>query len=247
MEFDEATLFPWAVKRTYRQVFYLMPYATEERLVVPSFTVSRGTVAGTFIVGTVPPVSRDAWRVDTSWVEGFYSAAKYVIEGVAAYHLHEGLEGIPGVFLFRHYLELVLKNIVFHARWLKDRNTNALDDEIQSIGGNHSLDYWWKEALRECSSGKIEKSVRKSYDLDFVGQCIAEFHEYDPNGETFRYHGPRFEVSKGQSTITHDLRVDYQSLLNDMEHCKEVLDAMDSYLRETYGQNEEWQDILNSY
>jgi hypothetical protein len=32
-----------------------------------------------------------------------------------------------------------------------------------------------------------------------------------------------------------------------MEHVRHVLENMDTYLIEAYGQNEEWEDIQNSY
>lgn len=233
-------------KKPYRQIFYPSPYASDDPLVTPYLSLVPSQLNGTFEAETCPPINHEEWRIATLWTDGYYSAAKYVIEGIAAGRLCEELEGTPGVYLFRHYLELSLKFIVFHSKWLTTRDANASDDEIEAFRGNHSLDHWWKIALK-CSASKIEESVWHSYDLDFVGQCIAEFEKYDQRGVTFRYHGHRFEAPKGASRVSYDLRVSFPILLETMEHCREVLEMIDGYLVESYGMNAEWESYLKSF
>ena len=46
-----------------------------------------------------------------------FESAKHILEAVVRDKLHPRIEGVAGVFLFRHYLELALKFIIFHARW----------------------------------------------------------------------------------------------------------------------------------
>lgn len=58
----------------------------------------------------------------------------------------ETLEGVPALFLLRHYLELRLKLIVFHARWLNDQHTTARDEDIQAVKNQHSLKTLWVDA-----------------------------------------------------------------------------------------------------
>jgi len=61
---------------------------------------------------------------DQSWIDltqSYYRGAYALIEGVVNGTLREEVEGISGVFLFRHYLELVLKLIVLRGRWLRLR------------------------------------------------------------------------------------------------------------------------------
>src|SRR5437867_1349048 len=79
------------------------------------------------------------WAIRASWANGYHQGARILIEGVAEGRFSEGLEGVAGLFLFRHYLELELKYIIFHARWLEDRETIAQADDIKDVQRTHSL------------------------------------------------------------------------------------------------------------
>jgi hypothetical protein len=64
-----------------------------------------------------------------SWLdiaESFYRASLHLVEGVAEDRLNEDTEGIAAAFLFRHYLELSLKNIILAGRFLTKEGHNAL-------------------------------------------------------------------------------------------------------------------------
>ena len=71
----------------------------------------------------VPP---ESWRVDAAWADGYFLAAKVVVGTVVDWGFkpeHKpmpAMEGIAGVYLFRHYLELALKHILFHSRLAAD-------------------------------------------------------------------------------------------------------------------------------
>ena len=62
--------------------------------------------------------------IPKSWIdiaESFYRASLILVEGVAADRLNEDTEGIAAAFLFRHYLELSLKNIILAGRFSDER------------------------------------------------------------------------------------------------------------------------------
>jgi hypothetical protein len=84
---------------------------------------------------------------------------------------------------------------------------------------------------------KIDADTWDSYDIPFVEKCIAEFHGRDQKGFAFRY------SREGGERYDYDFR--YFRVA--MEHVRHVLENMDTYLIETYGQNQEWEDIQNSY
>lgn len=62
--------------------------------------------------------------------ETFYRGSYVLVEGVAKDALNEDIEGIAGLFLFRHYLELALKQIIYAARWLTKDGKNAPSQQV---------------------------------------------------------------------------------------------------------------------
>ena len=87
-----------------------------------------------------PPPSGE-WKIDASFPQSFFEAAKFLLMGIVEGTLLEGIEGIPALFLARHYLELAMKYTLFHSRWLKDERHNA--PEVEPVGRGHDLQHWW--------------------------------------------------------------------------------------------------------
>ena len=187
------------------------------------------------------------FTLKTAWKEGYFSAAKVIVEGVVKGELESEMGGAAGIYLFRHYFELALKYIIFHARWLKNANINAADEEIQDIKKKHSLQYLWRLAQEERIS-KIPDNTWSSYDVDFVARCVADFEAVDPTGDRFRYFGNSFGIRPREENINpiYYLGVDFSAILFDMQHLYEVLEAIDNYLYESYAENASWNDVLNS-
>jgi hypothetical protein len=159
---------------------------------------------------------------------------------------------LPVCTCFRHYVELALKYIIFHSCWLRDAHTNASFEEIEDVKKRHSLRQLWTTARAECKR-IIPESEWNAIDVEFLDQAIDEFDAIDPTGERFRYHGPTFGVEKDPAkrqemarTIRHDLLVDFQVLPCLVDHAHDVLNYLDTYMIETHGENEEWEDYLHS-
>ena len=100
----------------------------------------------------------------------------------------------------------------------------------------HNLAELWNLVVNEAKP-KIAARDWDSYDIDFVEKCITEFHERDEKGFALRYHGEGGE----------HFDFDFAYIGTAMEHVYQVLEGLTVYLIETHGQNEEWQEILNSY
>ena len=47
--------------------------------------------------------------------------------------------------------------------------------------------------------------------------------------------------------MAHTLYINYNSILAQMEHVHDVLNAIDVYLVESHGQNPEWEAEMNSW
>lgn len=179
------------------------------------------------------------WKVEADWEGAYYHASEKLIRGVVEGPYVRGLEGVAGVFLFRHYLELALKYIVLHARWLKDPETNASPKDVKKVNKTHSLKELWGMVKAEALP-TIGKAERKSWDIGFVEKCVLDFHGVDPHP------GTRFRYKEANSTEGY-LWINFEQFLENMPHVREVLWMVDSYLVETYGMNAEWEAEMNSW
>lgn len=68
------------------------------------------------------------------------------------------------MLLFRHYVELELKYILFHTRWLSDKDTNATKADIEAIDPIHYLDKLWKDVKDE-TPAKLGKDTWRASTL----------------------------------------------------------------------------------
>jgi hypothetical protein len=168
--------------------------------------------------------------------EGFYEASRELVAGLAVGKYREDIEGVAAIYLFRHYLELSLKRIILQGRWLESSDKNARPEDVKELEREHSLRKLW-EMVEDDAMPKFAAGDWKNFDIQFAKKCVYEFHKRDPRGVAFRYKGCGAE----------NYLVSFQQLSASMDHVHQVLDGIDTWLVETYGQNEEWQEILNSY
>jgi hypothetical protein len=156
------------------------------------------------------------------------------------------IEGVAGVFLFRHYLELALKHILFHSRWLKDTNTKAHWSEIKDVANRHSLREIWDTLKRE-RRDKIPDDFWNWHDIAFVEACIYEFEKVDPHpGVRFRYHGKVFGVTTEPRSLD-ELYIEFELLEAQMDHVRGNLSSIDLWLLNVYDLNDEWEEIQDSF
>jgi hypothetical protein len=198
-------------------------------------------------------VPENEWAVEATWDEAYYSSAKRLIEGVVRGECLPAYEGVTGLYLFRHYLELALKYVVFHSHWLKDARTNAKDEEIEEVKKTHKLGQLWALAKSECRK-RMSTEEWKSLDIQYVDECIKELDAVDPDGERFRYHGEKFGLEKDaqrreqiSKSVGNYLWIEFEVLLEMMQHVYDVLNYLDVYMVETHGENEDWEAVLRSF
>jgi hypothetical protein len=146
----------------------------------------------------LPPlfVSADDWQnnacipqfggKEVACVEGYRLAADTLVEHVKATGRSQDFLVYPIVFLYRHYLELLLKQIITDGRELLDKKTG--------FPTHHRLSDLWNEAkglTRRTWTTQDPPEMRK------VDHVIAEFARLDPEGESLRYAYKK----DGQSTL----------------------------------------------
>jgi hypothetical protein len=136
-------------------------------------------------------------------------------------------------------------------------------EQVQPPNQGHDLQALWQEVKGQVPK-KLGAGVWPKWDHKFVEQCIEEFHILDPSSERLRYkHVKSKPASPAEGFLDADIsrrakkhaqgdpvnpvRVDWSALLHVMEHVRDVLEAMDSYLIETHGMNAEWQAEQKSW
>ena len=164
--------------------------------------------------------------------ESFYWASMHLVEGVVNSALREDIEGRAALFLFRHYLELTLKEIVVAGRYLTtDGHLNH--DEVKQIKNGHNLANLWKSVLADAKP-KMPKDAWGTFDCEFAEKCIVEFNAADAKGFAFRYKDQGGERA----------HIDYNHMLYAMDHVRQVLEAILTMLVETRGEISDWLDEL---
>jgi hypothetical protein len=186
--------------------------------------------------------SSEGWRVDASFPDGFFQAANVLLAGIIDGTLREGIEGIPAVFLSRHYLELALKYALFHSRWLADERHNA--PAVEPIPPGHSLKHYWDKLTSELKAKAI--AAPKGLDLQFVHKMVLEFEQYDPSNWRFRYPAKQIAVASGPTEF-FSIGIDFAALRFNLQRAHDVLETLDFYLLNTYGENEDWESEQNSW
>ena len=225
-------------------------------------------------------------------LDSFYLVGRHVAERIVNGEALEDMEGAAALYMFRHYLELALKGIVYCLRRLKTSQKNLPEKDRRKVEPLHPLTQFWTEIKNDCPR-KVGRKMWRAWDIAFVDKCVAEFDSVDPDGERFRYSSEkRFGVAlrvgrdfvevrcpKGhklqfgitgqlESTVTftcsqccdgknhgefkvrdslNPLGISWTALLTAMEQTHNVLEAIDTYLVETYFENEEWQEEMNSW
>lgn len=117
---------------------------------------------------------------------GFRIGALRLAEKVCSDYSDQDLLVYPIVYLYRHYLELVLKEIFRSAsRLVRHEITEEQDQNL----GKHGLKPLW--GMIEPMLGPV--CVQTGHppipeaDIDGVRNYIEQFHDHDPDGQRFRY------------------------------------------------------------
>ena len=117
-------------------------------------------------------ISEDSWSI---YADGFKRAAKLLIFTVqSTYEINTVV--FPILFLCRHHIELMLKEIIGYGLYLSE--------EFRPPPGGHDLQKLWKEA-----KAYIRKEISdvSTDELENIEHLILEIHALDPTSEGSRY------------------------------------------------------------
>ena len=150
-------------------------------------------IPGTLNASLVGREGRQDWF---AYADGYRRAARLIAEFVLQDPSEHDLLVYPGVFLYRHYLELRLKEIVVRGRWVAELPA------VDVTAYNHNLAVAWRDAketlLRLFPPGALESEYYKAIDV-----LIEQFAAIDPDSAAFRY--PVKNKKKGGGPSLPDL------------------------------------------
>ncbi len=189
-----------------------------------------------------PFTNRDG-AIDACPGDDFYAAAIAIAERLFNGDTRAEVESLAALFLFRHYLELRLKQIVCGARALSNGEKNVPRDQVKwPEDHRHDIHKLWNEAKASVPH-KLRGCSWKDWDHAFLEKCIDDFHALDPSGEYFRYGWEKKPIVRDSLVRVY---VDWGELLRVMRHTHDVAEGIRSALVEIFGENEDWQEQLNS-
>lgn len=147
---------------------------------------------------------------------GYRLAAEILTQYVSHNPKNRDILVYPIVFLYRHYLELRLKEII--------RAGGAILAETdEAIGPHMHHDVWelWTVCLRILANVCPDETE----DLDVVGQCLKELQTIDPKSTAFRYPVDKSGLPVIPPSVAH---VSIGNLFRVMERIRTFLDACES-------------------
>ncbi len=119
-------------------------------------------------------VPGDRWVL---YADGYKEAADIVVDRIMDGYGHQDFLVYPVMFLYRQYLELMIKNLIRNSWSLLDEDEN---DDL----GRHDLRRYWRlccKLLERVAPGD------STAELNYVGKLIDEFCDHDPQSFAFRY------------------------------------------------------------
>lgn len=117
-------------------------------------------------------VHEDSWGI---YADGFKRAAELLIGNVrSTYEINTVV--FPILFLCRHHIELMLKEIIGYGLYLSE--------EARTAPGSHDLQNLWNE-----TKAYIRKDISdvSTGELEHIEQLILEIHALDPTSQGSRY------------------------------------------------------------
>jgi hypothetical protein len=118
--------------------------------------------------------SGDRWSV---YANGYKDAADIVVDRINETQRHQDFLVYPVMYLYRQYLELMIKNLIRHA-WM------LLDEQEHDPLDSHDIKRYWTMCCKLLDRVSPDDSTTE---LRHIGRLIEEFCMHDPSSFAFRY------------------------------------------------------------
>jgi hypothetical protein len=173
-----------------------------------------------FQIGKTTPASMLQNRAGMNVLLRKDIGARRLVEYVSENGREQDYLVYPILFLYRHHIELALKNIIRRATYVLDRPLTK--SESKNLNHGHQLDLLWLDLkpmfAAVCKAAGCDKV--SSADEDGVESHIRQLTELDPDSFSFRYAGDRKGVPYLPASLT----------VVNLRHCAEMVERLADYL-----------------
>jgi hypothetical protein len=163
--------------------------------------------------------------------EGYRRGARFLVEHVMEHGRDQDYLVYPIIFLYRHHIELALKNIISQTPYVIDR---TLTDAEKKHLGKHRLDLLWQDLkpmfndiCKAAGWGKLNNT-----DLEGIDSYIRQLTELDPDSFSFRYTCSKAGVPSLPSKLHRINLRHFAELMERLADCFDALDTAVSVLAE---------------
>lgn len=182
-----------------------------------------------------------------AYTEGYRRGARLLVEHVMEQQRDQDYLVYPVIFLYRHHIELALKNLILHTLYLIDR---PLTESEKRHLGRHRLDLLWQDLKPLLSAicqaagwGELDTA-----DIEGIDDYIRQLSEVDPDSFSFRY----THSKTGTPSLPAELRhINLRHFAEMLERLADFLDGMNmelSVLKEGKAEMEaEWRNEMAQY
>lgn len=171
----------------------------------------------------------------TGYTEGYRRAADILINHIDETGRDQDFLVYPVLFLYRHHIELLIKQIIGLALALAEE-----PDKHPYKKDGHNLNTLW--ALAQNLILEVDGSYRPS-DFQLIKEVVKELHNADMRATDFRY-ARRNDGTRSLEGIHY---VNTRRFGEKMGAASDSLDAIDTGLRYLLEQKSEWNAILNEF
>lgn len=158
-----------------------------------------------------------------SYAEAYHSAARRLFETSPPADLHD-INACPIVFLYRHSLELHLKEILINGQRIPQQNPSLPEAKVFEL--EHNLCALWRELEALCE----KLGWTRGADLEAEGNIIREFNDKDPCSFSFRYPVTRSCNSTAPQNFRFDLRHFCQRMDQTLDRLEQISCGVDGLL-----------------
>ena len=171
----------------------------------------------------------------TAYTEGYRRAADILINHIDESGRDQDFLVYPVLFLYRHHLELLIKQIIGLALALAED-----PDKHQYKKDDHNLNNLWPLAQKLIL--EVDDSYRPS-DFKIVKEVVKALHQADERATDFRY----ARRNDGIRSLEGIHYVNPRRFGEKMGEASDLLDGVDNGLRYLLDCKAEWNQILDSF
>lgn len=165
-------------------------------------------------------------EVNHAYKVGFRTAALQLTEQMCEQPINQDSIIYPIVYLYRHHVELMLKDIF---RLAADLLEVSISGGQEKHLGRHDLAQLWS-MVRPMLDPICEKEGGKPLpvaDLEGIDAYMGQLNAHDPKGESFRYARSRDATRTLGSDLVH---INIRSFATEMEKLADYLDGLENWL-----------------